>query len=711
MAEIRRKKPAKSLGSGEDIPRGAAPTVRADADCFFRLARSGRQHPVWFGTLLFSIVLAVFLPALRDAFINFDDYGYVVYNVWVKKGLNWANLSRAFWTTEAANWHPLTWISHLIDVELFGLQPLGHHLTSVLLHAINALLVFVVLKKMTGAVWRSGCVAALFGLHPLHVESVAWVAERKDVLSTFFWLLALGSYAEWCRRPAESRGRTWFFYWLTVASAAAGLLSKPMVVTLPAVLWLLDDWPLQRRATLSQRVIEKIPFIALSVGSSFMTFYAQLTANAVMPLASVSVLGRVNNALMSYVGYLEKCFWPVDLAIYYPYPYNQPVWLAMAAVLLLGAITLASVRLRRTHPFLIVGWLWYLGTLVPVIGLVQVGNQAMADRYSYVPLLGIFIMVVWGACDWTQQHARRMQGLSVVAGGLLVVCASLTIHQLGYWRDDETLFRHALAVTERNWVAHQCLGHALARDPTRWDEAIVQCRAVVHYLPKSAKAHCSLGEVLVQRASHQAEGIAEFQASLAISSNYAPAHMALGRELRQMPERLGDAVRELETAVRLSPEDFDSHHELAQALAELPEREAECIAEYRAALQLSPEVLEAHNNLAILLARRPQSRPEAIAEYELVLRAKPDYAEVHNNLANALMQSPGRGGDAIIEYERALRLKPDYYEAEANFGFFLSQIPGREAEALRHFERALKINPTFEPVRMMRDRLQSATTH
>jgi tetratricopeptide (TPR) repeat protein len=496
-----------------------------------------------------------------------------------------------------------------------------------------------------------------------------------------------------------------------VASAAAGLLSKPMVVTLPAVLWLLDDWPLKRCVTLSQRLVEKIPFIALSIGSSIITVYAQSTVNAVIPLARMPVLGRVNNALISYVGYMGKCFWPVDLAIYYPYPYHQPIWLAMAAVLLLGAITLASVRLRRTHPFLMMGWLWYLGTLVPVIGLVQVGNQAMADRYSYVPLLGIFIMAVWGACDWTQRHARRVRGMSGVAGGLLVVCAILTSRQLGYWRDNETLFRHALAVTERNWVAHQCLGRALAHDPARLDEAITHCRAVVYYVPKSAKAHFSLGTVLVQRAGNQTEGMAEFHAALALDSNYAPAHMALGRELRQMPGRLSDAVRELETAVRLTPEDYDSHYELAQALAELPEREAESIAEYRAALQLSPEVLEAHNNLAIVLARQPKSRPEAIAEYEIVLRAKPDYAEVHNNLANALMQSPGRGADAISEYKRALRLKPDYYEAEFNFGFLLSQISGCEAEALMHFERALKINPECESARLMRDRLRSATTH
>jgi len=664
------------------------------------------------------MVLAVFLPIVRHEFICYDDNGYVTANAWVQNGLTWANVGRAFSTTEIAYWHPLTWISHLVDVELFGLKPWGHHLTSALLHAVNALLVFVVLHKMTGAVWRSWFVAALFGLHPLHVESVAWVAERKDVLSTFFWLLAIWSYARWTSQRAAHRPRVFACYGLSLLCFAAGLMSKPMVVTLPCVLLLLDYWPLNRwgrnaagasAASPAQLFVEKIPFFALSGAASIVTVWAQASLGTIQTIARNPWTTRVANALVSYAGYLGKCFYPAKLAVFYPYPAQLAVWPAVFAGTLLTGLTVAAVVLRKKKPYLLAGWLFFVGTLVPVIGLVQVGDQAMADRYSYVPLLGVFIIVVWSVADVTRGWARRSLLLGPTMAAVLAALAALTNRQLGYWRDSPTLFHHALAVTENNWCAHFCLGYYFALFPSHESEAIAEYRAAVGLAPRFAEAHFSLGTVLARTPGSLPEAVAEYRAALRLNPRYVEAHAALGKALVQLPGRLADAATEFGAAARLAPDNFDVWNDLADTLAQLPERLADAVAAYRSVLRLRPDWVEIHSNLGLVLAQIPGRLPEAIAEYETVLRTKPGFAEAHNNLANALVQVPGRSSEAIAEYETALRLRPDYYEARFNLGTFLSTLPGRRRDAIVQFETALRIKPDFEPARVMLERLRASS--
>ena len=662
------------------------------------------------------VVLVVFLPVLRHGFICYDDNGYVTANPQVQSGLNWTSLGWAFHAVGVAYWHPLTWISHLIDVDFYGLNPRGHHLTSALLHAVNALLVFVVIRELTGAFWRSWFVAALFGLHPLHVESVAWVAERKDVLSTLFWLLSIWCYTRWIRQRAKRTPRAGVMYGLSLLFFAAGLMSKPMVVTLPCVLLLLDFWPLNRwgrspadaaSVPLGRLLMEKLPFFSLSVAASIVTVSGQSSIGAILTIDRIPWLTRVANALVSYVVYLEKCFYPARLAVFYPYPERPPVWAAAFSGALLVGLTLTALVLWRKKPYLITGWLWYLGTLVPVIGFVQVGGQAMADRYSYVPLLGIFIAGAWAVADWTRDWARRSYVLGPAAGAVLAASVVLTSRQLGYWQNSETLFRHALAVTENNWCGHMGLGYALAEDPARLDEAITEYRASVRLLPNYAEPHFSLGAVLARKPDGLAEAIAEYQTAVRIRPDYLQAHAALAKALAPLPSRLADAAAEYESAVRLAPDDPDLHNNLADLLAQLPERLPEAITEYRTVLRLRPDWVEVRSNLGNILQSIPGRLTEAIAEYQMVIRAKPDFAEAHNNLANALAQMPDRLAEAGAEYEAAIRVRPGYFEAEYNYGVLLSRMPGRIPEAIGHFEAALKIKPDLAPARTMLDQLRA----
>ena len=666
--------------------------------------------------LLFAVVLAVFLPVLRHTFICYDDNGYVTENLHVQQGLSWANIAWAFGTREVAYWHPLTWISHLIDGSIYGQKAWGHHLTSLLIHITNTLLVFVVLRKMTGAVWRSWVVAALFGLHPLHVESVAWVAERKDVLSTFFWLLALWSYAQWVGQSAAGRPRALVFYALSWLAFAGGLMSKPMVVTLPCVLLLLDYWPLQRwgwrnggarPVSPGRLMLEKIPFFILSGVVSVLTVLAQTENHALLEMRKFPWSSRVANTLASYLGYLGKCFYPVKMAVFYPYPETPPVLPAIFGGIVVAAISLVGLIWVRRRPYLLIGWLIFLGTLVPVIGLIQVGGQAMADRYSYVPLLGVFIIVTWGVAEATGGWVHRSYLLVPSVVLMLAALALQTSRQLSYWRDSPTLFRHALAVTEHNWCAHLGLGYYLAPDPAHLDDAIAEYRESVKYAPRCVEAHFSLGAVLMRKPDGLAEAIAEFRSALRLDPGFSRAHAALGKALMLFPDRQSEAMAEYETAVRLDPDDVETRHTLADALAADPDRLTDAIAAYRAVLRLRPDRVEVHSNLGILLTQLPGRLPEAIAEYETVLRAKPGFAEAHNNLANALAQMAGREAETIAEYEAALRLRPDYYEAQFNLGLFLSGLPGRESAAIAHFEAALKIKPDLEPAREMIGRLRA----
>lgn len=411
------------------------------------------RSPLLLGGSLAILTVLAFLPSLANGFVLIDDPFYVTANREVLKGITREGLAWALTANVVNNWHPLTVLSHMLDVEVFGLAAAGHHLTSLLLHLASVLLLFEVLRRTTGALYRSALVAALFAVHPTRAESVAWVAERKDVLSGLFWMLALLAYVHYARRP--SRGR----YLLVALAMALGLAAKPMLVTLPCVLLLLDLWPLERRE-LGRLILEKIPLFVLSAASSLTTLHYQKTSLA--PLEALPWDLRFANAAVSYVAYLGKAFLPRDLAVFYPFPQTIPLGQTLGAVALLAALTILAVRRVRESPWLLVGWLWFLGTLVPVIGLVQVGRQAMADRYTYLPCIGLFLAVVWGMAELVERRAALRPALAVCAVLAVLVLTALTQGQVRHWQDSVTLFRHALAVTGDNELARRGLDRALA---------------------------------------------------------------------------------------------------------------------------------------------------------------------------------------------------------------------------------------------------------
>jgi protein O-mannosyl-transferase len=635
-----------------------------------------RPDPSLLGALLFIVVAGVFMPAATHDFITYDDPVYVTGNAHVTNGLTWDNLKWAFRSTEASNWHPLTWVSHMADCQLYGLHAWGHHLTSVLLHALNALLLFAALRRMTGAVWRSLFVAALFGLHPLHVESVAWISERKDVLSTTFWMLVLWAYA---RRAEIARSRdpgAAACYVLALLFFALGLMCKPMLVTLPCVLLLLDAWPLLRwkGATTSARwmiLAEKIPFVALSAAACAVTLYAQGGGGTVGSMEDFPLPVRIANALISYCRYLGKCFVPVKLGIFYPFFAEQPsLWKPVTAALLLAAITVLAAMLARRRPYLLVGWLWYLGTLVPVIGLVQVGGQSMADRYSYIPLIGIFLMVVWVAGDAADRFNLGSRAVGPAAGTILFAVALVTCRQLGFWKDGATLFRHTIAVTKDNWVAHANLYATLSK-------------------------------------TSSPEAGAEFQETVRILASFADSYDKKGAALERTPGHTDEALKDYRTAIRIMPDLPIPHDILGMALAKTPGGLPEAIEEFRTAVRLKPDFAGAHYNLGTALAKTPEGRTEAITEYESSTILDPDNFQGHYNLGFLLSAIPGRETEAVSEYEAAIRLKPDYYPARFNLGLVLSAMPDRTDEAIAQFEAVLRARPDLTQARQMIERLNS----
>jgi tetratricopeptide (TPR) repeat protein len=628
------------------------------------------------GVALAGLTLLVYCPCFDHPFVRLDDQDYVTRNPHVQAGLTADGVRWAFTTFACGNWHPLTWLSLELDATLYGGRNAGgFHLTNVLLHAANAVVLFLVLNRMTGAVWRSGAVAALFALHPLHVESVAWVAERKDTLSALFWVLTLAAYVWYVRRPEVGR------YLLVVATFALGLMAKPMLVTLPCVLLLLDYWPLRRWRPALGRIadpsgkqggleirpteerapapppatpfrtllLEKVPLFALALASCVLTFVAQSRDEAVQSFQAFPSGVRVANALLAYVGYLGKAFWPVDLAVYYPHPgAGVSVAGALGAGALLLGLTALALGPGRRRPYLAVGWLWYLGTLVPVIGLVQVGGQAMADRYTYVPLVGLFLLVTWGAADLA--GALRLSGFwpAAAAAVALSACVALTWAQLGYWGSDRDLWEHALAVTGPNQYGHcslaECLEEegdldaarrhyqqAVAVDPGqvrphnslgnvlrklgRTDEAAAQYRTALQLDPTFALAHYNLGLVLTD-AGRTDEAAAEFRQAVALDPGLLPARCDLGM-CYYGQGRLGEAVAEFEAAVALDPQLPATHSTLGNLLAELG-RSEEAAAEYRTAVRLDPGLAAAHYNLGLVLADLGQLE-EARAEYRRAL--------------------------------------------------------------------------------------------
>ncbi len=586
---------------------------------------------------LFLIVatVLVFWPVRNHEFLNYDDNVYITENAQVKGGLTLKGSIWAFTTTHAANWHPFTWLSHMLDCDLYGLAPGGHHLTSVLFHMVNALLLFFILHRMTKALWVSGFVAALFAFHPLHVESVAWVAERKDVLCTFFWMLTLGAYLYYVEGPGVGR------YSLVVSFFVLGLLAKPMVGTLPFVLLLIDYWPLRRfrsgpskdetdskgpsQMDFRKRKFsalglfsEKIPLFVLSAASSIVTYLAQQKGGGLKSIEAYPLATRVVNAMVSYAGYIRKLVWPEGMAFFYPYPETFPIWEVVGSILLLSCISFLVVRYARKNPFLLVGWLWYLGTLVPVIGLIQVGNQAMADRYTYIPLVGLFIMVGMGFPCLLGRWRYRKVFLGASMGLTLLLLMIITRLQIDHWRNNFTLFEHALQVTSDNFLAHNNLGVAVAEQ----------------------------GKI--------EEAIAHYREAIRIKPNYLDAHYNLGVNLTKQG------------------------------------RYEEAMDHYREALRISPHDAETHNKVGILLAREGKHR-EALGHFAEALQFKPGFAAARYNLGLALAEQ-GEYQKALPHFAEALRLNPDFPEAHFSLGMTY-RIIGDWDSAMKEYGILRRINP------------------
>jgi len=603
---------------------------------------------------LAAVTVAVYWPVARHDFVDYDDPVYVQGNRVVQRGLTAAGLRYAFRpSVEASNWHPLTWLSHMVDVQLFGLQAGAHHLVNVALHALNAVLLFLLLRRMTGALWRSALVAALFALHPLHVESVAWIAERKDVLSTVFFMLTLWAYVAW-----TERGGTWR-YLLMAALYGLGLMAKPMLVTLPFVLLLLDLWPLRRWpapgeaarggaarssadsfvaalvAVARRRVIEKLPLFALSAASCVVTFLVQREGGAMRGTEAVPLVHRLASAVVSYGMYLVKTVWPAALSPFYRYRSALPAYETALWGLGLMAVTAAALAALRRRPYVAVGWLWYVGMLVPVIGLVQVGMQSMADRYTYVPLAGIFVIVVWGVADLV----RERRALAFVAACVAVVALGLlsvtTRHQLGYWRDSETLWRQALALDPDNYVAHNNLGMVkYERGERQKGEEFFQAaeghfRAALDVLPTFADARTNLGMVLTHRGRLE-EAEAELRRSIELNPRQARTYNNLGLVL-VAGNRIDEGIRAYGEALRLEPGLDAAETNWASALVKAG-RPDEAVPHARRAVELSPENPNWRFNLGLDLVAAG-NLSEAADVYRDVLRLQPDHFGASYRLA------------------------------------------------------------------------------
>jgi len=592
--------------------------------------------------LLVLVTIALYWPATRYDFVSLDDPEYVTENPHVQSGLTLENVKWAFCNTERdVTWAPLLWLSHMLACQFFGLNAWGHHLINVLLHAANTALVFLVFRRMTGAAWRSLILAALFGWHPLRVESVAWITERKDVLSTLFWMLTLWAYVKYVEAGKAQNSKSSMWYGAALAMFVLGLMSKAMLVTVPCVLLLLDYWPLERfkpgRAW--QLMKEKIPFFALAALVSVVTFMVQKHGGAVAMVENLPLGARSGNALISYCRYLGKMFWPTDLAVFYPHPGYWPLeQVLLAGGLTAGISVFLFVKWRR-YPFLLMGWLWFVGTLVPVIGLVQVGEQSMADRYMYIPSLGVLIMAIWGAYELTRRWRYQVMALSVAGSAVIVLCLGLTRQQLGYWKDNETLFRHALEVTENNCLAHKALGDALIKKG-QIDEAINQYQEAIRLIPGYAEAHYNLGTAF-QKKGQIDEAISQFQEAIRLTPDYADAHNNLGGTLFKKGQ-INKAINQFQEAIRLKPDYADAHYNLGNALRKQGQI-VEAINQYQEVIRLKPDDAEAYNNLGAALAMNGQIE-EAISQFQEAIRLRPDYAEAHNNLARALRMKNAPAG-------------------------------------------------------------------
>lgn len=605
---------------------------------------SFRHLDLFVALALAAVTLAVYSQVITHQFINFDDDAYIWNNPMVTDGLSAKGIAWAFTTFHSANWHPLTWLSHMLDSQLFGLNAGGHLAVSALIHTANTLLLFLFLNRATKSRWPSAIVAALFALHPLHVESIAWAAERKDTLSTFFGLLCLLAYARYVERPSRQK------YALVLVWLALGLMAKPMLVSWPFILLLLDYWPFRR---LEWRPIdgikgfakawlpllrEKLPLFGVVAVSMVVTYRAQVQGGAVSGLVNESLSWRLANSVVSYAKYLLLTFWPEGLAMYYPSPAQIAVWQWSGALVLLGLITVLALRSARVRPYLICGWLWFLGTLVPVIGLVRVGGQAMADRYTYIPSIGLFIALVFGLADLANTWRLGRVSVATASAVTILVLASLTTLQASRWRDSETLYRYVLSVTSDNAVVENNLGSALG-----------------------------------QRGKH-AEALSHFAEALRIRPNYFDALGNFGQALQQQG-KTAEAVGFYERALKLKPDSAKTHWQLGLALEEQGKND-EALPQFYKAIRLAPQDFAMRANLGLKLAAQGKLA-EATEQLNEALRLDPNSAETHNNLGLVLFAS-GKEEEGIREFSAALRLKPDLAVARDSLERAQAQINARQ---------------------------------
>jgi tetratricopeptide (TPR) repeat protein len=655
-----------------------------------------KHRSFWICLALALATAAVFWQVCTYDFINYDDPLYVYENPNIQAGITLKAIKWAFSTGHTGNWHPLTWLSHMLDWQLFGPNPAGHHLINLIFHIANTLLLFIVLKKMTRALWPSAFVAALFALHPLHVESVAWVSERKDVLSTFFWILTMWAYVYFVSRPKITH------YLLVVAFFALGLMAKPMLVTLPFVLLLLDYWPLgrlspQRRKTgsgysLSYLLIEKIPLFAMALASCVVTFIVQKKAGTMRPGEEYSLFVRLANASVSYMQYIIKMIWPVRLAFFYPHPrQNVSILYAVISAILLLAVTVLVLRFARNRRYLVTGWLWYLGTLVPVIGLVQVGEQALADRYTYITLTGLFIIIAWGLPDLLAKWPYKKIALTLSALLIILVMSICTHFQLRHWRNSLTLFQHALDVTKDNYGAHYCMAESLYKQ-NRLDESIYHCSEAVRIKPDCIEAIINLGAAL-HAAGRIDEAIHYYERALKIDPSFAQAHLNFGAALATKG-KFAEAIRHYRIALKTT-DTPRIHSTLGRLLLHLG-RFQEAIPEYRKVLSATPNDPNVLNKLGYALAHIGEF-DEAILLYNKALQIAPGSIELRINLGFALSSS-GKLEEAVKEYEKILLIQPQNATSHNNLGIVLFR-QGKFDEAIAHFNQAIRINPNFTDAR------------
>ncbi len=606
------------------------------------------------------VILALYWPLSHYDFINYDDNLYVSENHQVSSGLTVKGILWSFQTTYFCNWHPLTWLSHMADVEFYGLNAGGHHLTNVLFHMANTVLLFILLKAMTGAFWRSAFVAALFALHPLHVESVAWVSERKDLLSTFLGILTLISYAQY----TQQRSRSW--YGLALLFFILGLMAKPMLVTLPFLLLLLDYWPLGRLniskgfrlqpaggvSTVYSLILEKLPFFVLTTASCVVTYYAQQSGGAMVPFDMYPMGLRVTNAIVAYVGYIGKMLWPLNLAIFYPFSDSFTFWKVAAAAALLLSVSLGVLVQIRQRPYLAVGWFWYFGTLVPVIGLVQVGGQAMADRYTYLPLIGLFIMIAWGGADSFRGWRYNRIFLSCTAAMAVIALMILTNSQIRHWANSVALFEHAVKATGGTWVAYNNLANAL-RTQGRVNEAIRHYHLALQKDPPEPEGIYNNMALVLGSVGRNREAIEHYSEALRINPNYADAHINLGAVLARQG-KIADAFHHYSDALRLEPNSEKGHYNLGNILLAQGEIDA------------------------------------AISRYSKAVHINPSFAESYNGLGLALMQT-GKLEEAVFYFRKAANVRPSFRDGQRNLKLAES-IYDRIYQAVSGMRDALKFN-------------------